>query len=181
VELCSLSFRTAAIGKADMISTALFGDGAAACVLRGGEGGFAQVTGSGETLWPETLDIMGWQMEETGLAVVLNRAIPAFARDNLRGGMADILARQDLALGDIGRLICHPGGARVVDAIERALDLGQGTLDVERDVLRDHGNMSAPTALFVLDRLRHKGLAKRSVLAALGPGFTLSTVTLEAA
>ena len=181
VELCSLAFRFQDVGKADIIATALFGDGAAAAILRVGEEGFATITGTAETTWPDTLDIMGWRIEDNGLAVVLNRAIPTFARQNMRAAMDEMLARQELAVGDIDRFICHPGGAKVVDAIELALGLDQGSLDHERNVLRDHGNMSAPTGLFVLDRVRQSGMPKRSVLTALGPGFTMSTVTLRAA
>lgn len=181
VELCSLAFRFQDVDKADIIATALFGDGAAAAILRAGEGGFVTITGTAETTWSDTLDIMGWKIEENGLAVVLNRAIPTFARQNLRLAMEGMLARQNLALTDIDRFICHPGGAKVVDAIEHALSLDQGSLDHERNVLRDHGNMSAPTALFVLNRVRQSGMPPRSVLTALGPGFTLSTVTLRAA
>jgi alkylresorcinol/alkylpyrone synthase len=181
VEMCSLAFRFQDVGKADIISAALFGDGAAACVLRAGDEGFATITGTAETTWPDTLDIMGWRIEENGLAVVLNRAIPTFARQNMRAAMERMLAGQELTVGDVDRFICHPGGAKVVDAIELALELGQGALVHEREVLRDHGNMSAPTALFVLDRVRKAGMPKLSVLTALGPGFTMSTVTLRAA
>ncbi|MES2097290.1 MAG: 3-oxoacyl-[acyl-carrier-protein] synthase III C-terminal domain-containing protein [Pseudomonadota bacterium] len=179
VELCSLALRTAAVGKADIVATALFGDGAAACVLKAGDEGFVQVTGSAEKTWHDTLDIMGWQMEPSGLGVVLNRAIPVFARRQLPDAMAQMLAPQGLQVGDVDRFICHPGGAKVVDAMEGALGLNQGSLDHERAVLRDHGNMSAPTALFVLDRVRAQGLPPLSVMAALGPGFTASTVTLR--
>ena len=181
VELCSLALRTATVDKADIISAALFGDGAAACVLRGGEGGFADVVGTAETTWPNTLDIMGWQLEPDGLGVVLNRAIPAFAAKHLRHAMEGMLGRQGLRLDDVDRFICHPGGAKVVDAIETALSLNQGSLDAEREILRRHGNMSAPTALFVLDSVRAEGLPPRSVVTALGPGFTASTVTLRKA
>ncbi len=186
VELCSLAFRFQDVGKADIIATALFGDGAAAAILstdeaKAGAEGFATITGTAETTWPETLDVMGWRIEDNGLAVVLNRAIPTFARQNVRGAMVQMLARQELTIGDIDRFICHPGGAKVVDAIEHALSLDQGSLDHERNVLQDHGNMSAPTALFVLDRVRRGGMPPLSVLTALGPGFTMSTVTLRAA
>ena len=181
VELCSLTLRTTAPDKADIISAALFGDGAAACVVRTGDEGFVQISGNAEKIWPDTLDIMGWKMEEGGFGVVLNQAIPAFARRNFGAAMAEMLAPQGLAIGDIDRFICHPGGARVVDALETALSLGQGALAAERDVLHDHGNMSAPTALFVLDRVRKQALPPLSVLTALGPGFTASTVTLRAA
>jgi alkylresorcinol/alkylpyrone synthase len=181
VELCSLALRTDKADKADIISTALFGDGAAACVLRTGEDGFVQITGSAEKTWSGTLDIMGWRAEATGLGVVLNRAIPAFARRELRQAMTEMLAPQGLGIEDIDQFICHPGGAKVVDALEGALLLKQGSLVNERNVLRDHGNMSAPTVLFVLDRYRQAGLSPLSVLNALGPGFTASSLTLRCA
>ncbi len=181
VELCSLALRTENVGKADIISTALFGDGAAACVVKSGDEGFVQLCGSAEKTWPNSLDIMGWEMEKSGLGVVLNRAIPAFARRHMREAMVQMLEPQGLQIGDVDRFICHPGGAKVVDAMETSLALNQGSLDHEREVLRLHGNMSAPTALFVLDRVRATGLAPLSVLTALGPGFTASTVTLKCA
>ncbi len=181
VELCSLALRTEGVGKADIVSTALFGDGAAACVVRVGDEGFTQITGSAEKTWPETLDIMGWQMEPSGLGVVLNRAIPVFARRNMAEAMTQMLEPQGLQTGDVDRFICHPGGAKVVDAMELALSLEQGSLDQEREVLRLHGNMSAPTALFVLDRVRSQEMPPLSVLTALGPGFTASSVTLRRA
>jgi alkylresorcinol/alkylpyrone synthase len=82
-------------------------------------------------------------------------------------------------MADIGRFICHPGGARVVSALETALSLHQGALDHERQVIADFGNMSAPSVLFVLERARAKGLPVRSLLTALGPGFTASCVALR--
>ena len=181
VELCTLAFRMDQLSKADIVATALFGDGAAACVLRAGEGGFAEVAGAAEHTWPDTLDIMGWRVDPQGLGVIFARAIPPFARQELRPAMEQMLAGQALAIGDVDRFICHPGGMKVIEAIEGALDLGQGALDHERAVLAEHGNMSAPTVLFVLDRARRHGLAPRSVLTSLGPGFTASTVTLLAA
>ncbi|MFC3174014.1 type III polyketide synthase [Novosphingobium bradum] len=179
VELCSLALRTNNADKADIVSTALFGDGAAACVVRGGVDGFAQLCGAAEKTWNATLDIMGWQAEPTGLGVVLNRAIPAFARREMRQAMAEMLAPQGFGIADVDRFIFHPGGAKVVDAVEGALSLGEGSLATERAVLRDHGNMSAPTALFVLDRCRKAGLMPLTVLSALGPGFTTSSLTLR--
>jgi alkylresorcinol/alkylpyrone synthase len=81
---------------------------------------------------------------------------------------------------DVDRFVCHPGGMKVLEALEAALELEQGALDHEREVLADHGNMSAPTVLYVLDRARRAKLPRRSVVTALGPGFTASTVTLAA-
>jgi alkylresorcinol/alkylpyrone synthase len=181
LELCTLAFRMDRMSQADVVATALFGDGAAACVLQAGEGGFARVAGFGEHTWPDTLDIMGWRVDPEGLGVIFAQAIPPFARKKLRPAMDQILAAQALTVADIDRFVCHPGGMKVIEALEGALDLGQGALDAEREVLAAHGNMSAPTVLYVLDRLRRRGLPPRSVLAALGPGFTASTVTLQAA
>ena len=80
---------------------------------------------------------------------------------------------------DIDRVICHPGGTRVLEAIETALELPAGTFDLERSVMRDFGNMSSPTVLFVLERVLAQGFAGTAVLAALGPGFTASFATLH--
>lgn len=181
VEVCTLSFRMEDLTKADIVATALFGDGAAACVLRCGEGGFAQVEATAEYTWPDTLDIMGWRVEPEGLGVIFARAIPPFVREHLRSAMDRMLAHQGRRVEDVDRFICHPGGMKVIDAMEATLSLGQGALDHERAVLADHGNMSAPTVLHVLDRAQKAGLGTRSVVTALGPGFTASTVTLSRA
>ena len=180
VELCTLSFRMDDLSKADIVATALFGDGAAACVLRTGDDGFARVEGSAEHTWPDTLNIMGWRVGDTGFGVIFDRAIPPFARLHLRPAMDAMLAAQDMRVEDVDRFVCHPGGVKVIDALEASLSLAPGRLDHERAVLAEHGNMSAPTVLYVLDRARRAGLPPRSVLVALGPGFTASTVTLSA-
>jgi alkylresorcinol/alkylpyrone synthase len=181
VELCSMAFSLDGLGKADIVSTALFGDGAAACVLRAGEGGFAQVAGFAEHTWPDTLGIMGWRVDDHSLGVILDRALPPFVREEMRPVVEAMLARQDLRIEDVDRFVCHPGGMKVLEAIEAAFDLGQGSLDHERQVLSDHGNMSSPTVLFILDRVRRAELPRRSLVTAMGPGFTASTVTLLAA
>lgn len=179
VELCSMAFRMDELTKADIVATALFGDGAAACVLRAGDGGIATLTHAAERTWPDTLDIMGWRIDPTGLGVIFARSIPPFARDNLRPAMESMLEGQGIEIADVDRFICHPGGVKVIEALEQSLSVGQGQLDHERAVLADHGNMSAPTVLFVLDRARQAGLPETSVVSALGPGFTASTVTLR--
>jgi alkylresorcinol/alkylpyrone synthase len=180
VELCTLALRHDDVTPADIVATALFGDGAAACVLRADDG-FARIASYAEHTWPDSLDIMGWRVDQNGLGVMLSPTVPTFVQKKLRPAMDGMLAAQGLAVEDVDRFICHPGGAKVVEALEMVLDLGQGALDVEREVLREHGNMSAPTVLFILDLIRRRGLPPRSVLTALGPGFTASTVTLLAA
>ena len=124
---------------------------------------------------------MGWQVEDPGLAVIFDRAIPPFIEDNLAEAVDDMLRSMGIGREAIGRLCCHPGGVKVIDAIETALDLPQGELDIERAVLSDYGNMSAPTVLFVLERLIERGLPKRVLMTAFGPGFTCAGLLLEAA
>jgi alkylresorcinol/alkylpyrone synthase len=181
VETCTLAFRMDKLTKANIVATALFGDGAAACVLQATDGGIAEIEMSGQHTWPDTLDIMGWSVDPEGLGVIFDRAIPPFAEANIRPAIASILERSNLTIDDIDRFACHPGGAKVIDALETALTLGQGSLNHERDILADYGNMSSPTALFVLDRLINVGLPARTMLTAMGPGFTLSCVSLKAA
>lgn len=181
VELCTLAFRRDELNKADIIATALFGDGAAACVLKLGGDGFAQVEGFAEHTWSDTLDIMGWSVDPQGFGVIFDRSIPPFARANLRAAVERMLDDQGLGLDDVDRFICHPGGAKVIEALESALSLEQGSLDHERAVLSEHGNMSSPTVLYVLDRARRAGLPRRSLATALGPGFTASCVSLKRA
>ena len=181
IEICTAAFRLDQLTSANIVATALFGDGAAACVVRSaGRAGAGAIEGAGEHLWPDSLDIMGWKVDPTGLGVIFDRAIPPFAAQHVGDAVDGILARLGLARRDVDRFACHPGGAKVITALESALSLDQGTLDIERDVLESHGNMSAPTVLFVLDRLLAAGLPKRTVLAALGPGFTCSCLSLAA-
>lgn len=181
VETCSISIRLDSEDPAAIVATALFGDGAAAAVVRAGDGGIAQIRGSAEKLWPDTLGIMGWRVEDPGLGVVFDRAIPPFIETELGQAVDEMGKALGIGRADIDRFCCHPGGAKVVDAIESALDLPQGALNLEREVLRDFGNMSAPTILFVLERLLAAGLPGRTMMTAFGPGFTCSGLLLEAA
>jgi alkylresorcinol/alkylpyrone synthase len=176
VELCTLAARHDQLTSANIVATALFGDGAAACVVSTKGDGLA-IEGAAEHTWPDTLQIMGWRVDPEGFGVIFDRSIPVFAAEHLRGAMETMLRGLGLGMADVGRFVFHPGGAKVVEAVESALELGQGALVEEREVLRDHGNMSAPTALFVLERvLAGARDAGRLVVAALGPGFTASCV-----
>jgi alkylresorcinol/alkylpyrone synthase len=181
IELCSLAFQPDVLTKANIVATALFADGAAACVVRaGGEGEYA-IEGAGEHTWPSTLDIMGWQVDPLGFGVIFARSIPPFVQKRMGAAADRILAGIGVERRDIDRFVCHPGGAKVVSALETALDLGQGALDHEREVLADFGNMSAPTVLFVLERVLKERKPERMFLSSLGPGFTASGLSLAKA
>ena len=181
VETCSISIRLDSDDPAAVVATALFGDGAAAAVVTSGKHSLARITGSAEKIWPDTLRIMGWDVEDPGLAVVFDRAIPPFIEAELAPAVDEMCGKLGIARDDIDRLCCHPGGVKVIDAIETALELNQGELNLEREVLRDYGNMSAPTVMFVLERLLERGLPDKVLMTAFGPGFTCAGLLLEAA
>jgi alkylresorcinol/alkylpyrone synthase len=179
IEICTLAFRLDELTKANIVATALFGDGAAACVLSTRGKSPMTVEAGGEHTWYDTLDIMGWNVDPQGFGVIFARSIPPFATKNLGPAMEGILGRMNLQMEDVDRFVCHPGGAKVVIALESAFRLGQGALDHEREVLAEHGNMSAPTVLFVLERLlAHEKAPRRAVLSSLGPGFTASALSV---
>lgn len=179
VELCTLSFRLNAPDKADIVATALFGDGAAACVLSTAAAGPHFVTAAGDHTWPETLGIMGWNVLEDGFGVVFDRAIPPFVTAELGAALEAVCWAEDIDRSGVDRFICHPGGTKVLAALESATGLDAGSLDVEREVLAEFGNMSAPTVLFVLERAAARGPLRSPLLMAMGPGFTLSCAALR--
>jgi alkylresorcinol/alkylpyrone synthase len=179
VELCTLASRTDRGTKADVISSALFGDGAAAVVLRAGrDTSGLRIGATAEHTWPRTLDIMGWVIDPVGFRVMLSRSLPRFVEQRMAAPVRRFIKAAAL---EAPRIICHPGGAKVLDAIEIALEMQKGTLRDEREVLRGYGNMSAPTVLFVLERALRRGLRGPAILSALGPGFTASFLSLEVA
>tara|TARA_R100000935_G_scaffold12082_2_gene23919 strand:- start:3218 stop:4282 length:1065 start_codon:yes stop_codon:yes gene_type:complete len=177
VETCSLSFRADRLQKADIIATVLFGDGSAAACISSSEPTTGKVVSLGQghqKMWPDTLGIMGWDVDETGFGVVFDRSIPSFVTDEFAVATDGALKAADLNHSQIDRYVCHPGGAKVVDAIECALHLDQGSLDAERDTLRAAGNMSAPTVMFVMKAVLEAGTTGQMMACALGPGFTAS-------
>ena len=181
VETCSISIRLDSDDPAAVVATALFGDGAAAAVVTSGKHSLARITASAEKIWPDTQRIMGWDVEDPGLAVVFDRAIPPFIEAELEQAVDELGAKMGITGDEIDRFCCHPGGVKVIDAIETALRLNQGELNLEREVLHDHGNMSAPTVMFVLERLLERGMPDKVMMTAFGPGFTYAAMLLEAA
>ncbi|HEY6327182.1 MAG TPA: 3-oxoacyl-[acyl-carrier-protein] synthase III C-terminal domain-containing protein [Candidatus Cybelea sp.] len=172
VELCALCFRRDDFTKSNIVATALFGDGAAAALISS-EGEGARITGGGEYTWPDSLDVMGWDVTREGLRAIFSRDIPELVTTKLHDVAVAFLAEHGLTLRDIDSFICHPGGAKVLDALEVAFELQPGTLATSRDVLRDYGNMSAATVMFVLERaIGDSQPWRRALVSALGPGFT---------
>ncbi len=191
VELCALTFRKMDQSKSNIIAAALFGDGAAAALLgprpADGAGPSAppMIEASGEYTWPDSLDVMGWHVEDDGLGVLFSRDIPTLVRRQFRPVLDRFLAAQGLSLADLDGFACHPGGVKVIAALEDAFALPPGSLEIAREILTEYGNMSAVTVLFVLERLlrarRRRNRRGRVLMSALGPGFTAGFLTLSGA
>ncbi len=179
VELCALCFRRDDFSKSNIVATALFGDGGAAALIAC-EGEGPRVRGGGEFTWPASLDVMGWDVTNEGFKAIFSRDIPELITTRLRECAVSFLSERGLALADIDRFVCHPGGAKVLDALEGAFEIESERLSDARDVLRDYGNMSAATVMFVLERtLAAPAPWRRALLTALGPGFTAGFALLE--
>lgn len=167
LELCSIAYDHARMDKKDMVALALFADGCAAAVIGGEQG--PELSAFANHVWPDTLDMMGWEIGDTGFDLVLARDIPLFVNSHFAPVCDAFLSTQGLSKADISEPACHPGGGRVVDALAEYFG---DDLEATRNVLRQHGNMSSPTALFVLETLLAAGpISKPTLMTALGPGF----------
>ncbi|HEX2183731.1 MAG TPA: 3-oxoacyl-[acyl-carrier-protein] synthase III C-terminal domain-containing protein [Rubrobacteraceae bacterium] len=177
VELSGLTFQRGDLSKSNLVSTSLFADGAAAVVLGSGAG--PEVLGGHSTTWPGTEEVMGWELVESGLKVQLSRSVPVIVRERLRPNLEGACASLGLDFAEIEHHVLHPGGAKVLDAFEEVLGIEPGGLTHSRAVLRECGNMSSVTVLFILERfLRSPEYATGdlAVLSAMGPGFSAEHV-----
>ena len=168
LELCSMAYDHVQMEKKDLVAVALFADGCAAAVIGSGQG--VSLSAFAQQIWPDSVDMMGWDVGDTGFDLVLARDIPAFVTRDFAPFADGFLTAQGLAKADLAEPACHPGGGRVVDALSEYFG---DDLSATRQVLRDYGNMSSPTVLFVLKALVEAGPLKGpTLLTALGPGFT---------
>ncbi|MCR9161762.1 MAG: type III polyketide synthase [Nannocystaceae bacterium] len=179
-EVCSATFVHGDRTKANLIATALFGDGAAAAVLAPAERGLG-VVGSVSHLLEDSEDVMGWTVVEEGLRVRFARSIPAIVRDVVPQMRTRAAAAVGLPPEALTRFILHPGGAKVLDAYQEALGVEAGALGTAYDVLREHGNMSSPTVLFVLERFlaEQTDSDEHGLVLGLGPGFSAEGVVVR--
>ncbi len=182
VELCSLTFRADDRSKSNLVATALFADGAAAAVLCC-QGDGPRFVASVEHTFPDSLEVMGWHVEDDGFGVLFSKDIPTIVRRDLAPILDRFLEHVDVDPRSILRHAIHPGGTKVLLALESVLGLEHGGLADARAVLSEFGNMSAPTVLFVLRRIldRDSGVLPGPCLfSALGPGFTAAMGLFEA-
>ncbi|WP_430428336.1 type III polyketide synthase [Parasphingorhabdus sp.] len=181
LELCSLSYDYSQFDKKNMIATALFADGCAAAVISGKENHESgpSFRSFGQKTWPGTRDMMGWEIGTTGFDLVLARDIPTFVAKDFTPFCDAFLAAQGLDKADLFEPACHPGGGRVVEALEGYFAPDIAGIPATREILKNHGNMSSPTVLFVLDFLLTQRPTKPILLTALGPGFTAALGVLD--
>jgi alkylresorcinol/alkylpyrone synthase len=177
IELCTLAFRPDEMSKSNVIATALFGDGAAAMVITQNCDGPA-IEYAGQHTWANTIDIMGWRVDDQGLGAIFARSIPDLVNADLRPAAEGFLQKYNLHVGDLDNYTFHPGGVKVLQALEAVFEMDAGTLANERKILAGFGNMSAPTVLFVLQEALTQKSRGRRFVGSLGPGFTASFLTV---
>lgn len=178
VELCSLTLQLDDRSIANVVATALFGDGAAAAVITGGArsvtGAGPRVLASRSLFFRDTEEVMGWKMRDSGFQVVLQGGIPDLIRANLREAVDDFLADQGIGRGDVRHWMAHTGGPKVLRAIEHALELPEDALARSWRSLESLGNLSSASVLFVVADLLESEEARPGdygVVLSMGPGF----------
>ena len=184
VELCSLTLQRDDLSIANLISSALFGDGAAAVVIAGSdvEALGPRIVDSRASFYPETEDVMGWAISEKGFSIVLSPTVPDVVREHLGQDADSFLADHGLKRQDIGCWVMHTGGPKVLRATEEALGLDESQTAASWDVLRRTGNLSSASVLLVLEEImnrRRPPSGTWGVLAAMGPGFCSELVLLQ--
>jgi alkylresorcinol/alkylpyrone synthase len=186
VDLCSLCARPNDPSMAMFVAAALFGDGAAGVVLRTSPGGGRTggcdkptVLTFGEHTWRNTQRIMGWDVKGDGFGVVLSPQLPTLMRENLGQVITQFVDKNGMSIADFKGLLFHPGGRKVLETAEAVLGVDRALFRHSWDVLRDYGNMSSATALFVLQKAMNAGDKGRHLLAAFGPGFSAYFVALD--
>jgi len=176
-ELSSLHFQYS--DDLDQLTANLiFADGAAATLLTSRPAP-ARVVDCACAALPEHADQMVWFADDHGLRLRLAQELPDTLRAHVRAAVEPLLGRNGLALEDVRHWLVHPGGPQVLDAVEQALALPDGALALSRDTLRNFGNMSSPTILFILRELLERRGEGHAVAIAFGPGLTIEIVLLE--
>jgi len=180
VELCSLTFQKNDFSKSNIVGTSIFADGAAAVLITmDGEG--PAILGNHSTLFPNSEDIMGWELVETGLKVRFSRDIPSIVRRYLPDLLQEACGKWGIEQEKIAHYVVHPGGAKVLDAYSGSLNISKDQLSQAYKILIDYGNMSSASILFVLEKFMAETPAKDEygIMLALGPGFSAEQVLFK--
>ncbi len=184
VELCSLTWQSEDLSVANLISSGLFGDGAAAVVVAGANTGLTgpEVIATRSVFYPDSEEVMGWDISEEGFRIVLSEDVPKVIREHLKEDVDAFLCDFGLSRGDIDSWIIHTGGPRVLEAVASSLELPERALEPSWECLRRVGNLSSASVLVVLQEFltRRRGVSGTySILAAMGPGFCSELILLR--
>jgi alkylresorcinol/alkylpyrone synthase len=182
VELPTLTFQSGDLSQANLVSCALFGDGAAAAIVTGRAVSGPQILDSESYFFPDSLDAMGFDLRETGFHIVLSRDVPQLIRSKIKGLVNGFLERHNLGREQISAFILHPGGQKLLAYLEEELGLCRCDTQRSWDVLRDYGNLSSATVFFVLHEWLTKGNVapgQYGLMAAFGPGFSSEMLLLR--
>jgi alkylresorcinol/alkylpyrone synthase len=183
VELCSLTLIKNDYSKSNFIGSSLFSDGIVACIIKGDNQATDEpitYLDSSSKLYYDTLDVMGWDFQDTGFKVLFSKDIPAFINEHVLGDITKFLTKHKLQLSDIKNFIFHPGGKKVLDAYTNALAVEGDFLRKTREVMNDNGNMSSVTVLYVLEKFMEEGFEDGyGLMMAMGPGFSSEMVLLK--
>ncbi len=184
VELCSLTIQKQDLSVANLISSGLFADGSAAVIVTGDNMKSAgpEIVATRSIFYPQTEEMMGWQVSERGFRITLSPEVPVLIRENLGSDMDAFLGDNGLKRADIGSWVLHTGGPKVLEATAAALDLNDGQLNASWDCLKKVGNLSSSSVLVVLEdvmRNRRPKPGTMGILAAMGPGFCSELVLLK--
>ncbi len=189
VELCSLTLQREDLSLANLVSSGLFGDGAAAVVIAGADVerreelyGGPEILATGSVFYPDTEDVMGWDISEKGFRIVLSREVPEVVREHLGPDVDALLRTHGFQRTDVGSWVMHTGGPKVLEAAEDSLGLKNGEIQASWDCLRRVGNLSSASVLCVLEDVmlnRRPEPGTLGVMAALGPGFCSEVVLLR--
>ncbi|WP_016905661.1 type III polyketide synthase [Streptomyces xiaopingdaonensis] len=185
VELCSLTVQRSDTATANLVASSLFGDGAAAAVVLGADrtepATGPRMLATRSRLYPDSLSVMGWEIGADGFTIVLSPDVADVAEGELPKDVTGFLAEHDLVPADIASWVCHPGGPKVIEAVERGLQLPDGSLAHTRRSLSSLGNLSSASVLDVLRRTMHAPPPPGSpgLMTAMGPGFASELVLLD--
>ena len=187
VEFPTLSFQQEDTSVAQLVSTALFGDGAAAVIMTGGAvvpraHAGVSVLATRSHLFPSSMDALGFDLRDDGFHVVLAKDLPERLQRAFAGVLDDTLQTLGLSRDDLSSFVLHPGGRRILDALTNALHLQPLQLQPSWDVLRDHGNVSSAAIYFVLERWMQGARpapGSHGLLCAFGPGLTADLCVLQ--
>lgn len=182
VELCSLTLQRQDVSIANLISSGLFGDGAAALILGGSaraQHTAPRIRDSLATFYPDTEDLMGWDIGSDGFRVVLSPDVPEMARKHLGDDVQRFLSRHSLSMTDIDVWVSHTGGPKVLEAIGSALDVDESALELSWESLKTFGNLSSASVLLVLREALERKQGTHALMSAMGPGFCSELVLLD--